>query len=51
MLPAGKISSPVTHHHVEEIRYILEGEGEVWRKNSGAEEILSISAGMSLTIP
>lgn len=50
-LPAGKTSSPVAHRHVEEIWYILEGVGEVWRKNSEAEEIVSVSAGTSLTIP
>lgn len=50
-LLAGKTSSPVAHRHVEEIWYVLEGEGEVWRKASGAKEVVSISAGMSLTIP
>lgn len=50
-LPIGKTSSPVTHRHVEEIWYVLEGEGEVWRKNSEAEEVVSVSTGTSLTIP
>ncbi len=50
-LPASKTSSPVSHHHVEEIWYVLEGEGEVWRKNSGFEEVVSVSAGACLTIP
>ena len=30
-LPAGQISRPVYHRTVEEIWYILEGEGQVWR--------------------
>ena len=53
-LPAGKTSSPVVHRHVEEIWYILKGEGEVWRKYAQtpeAEETVRVSAGMSLTIP
>lgn len=50
-LPAGKTSSPVAHRHVEEIWYVLEGEGEVWRKASEAEEVVTISTGTSLTIP
>ncbi len=50
-LLAGKTSYPVVHRHVEEIWYVLEGEGEVWRKNSGVEEIVSVCAGTSLTIP
>ena len=31
VLPAGQISRPVYHRTVEEIWYILEGEGQVWR--------------------
>ena len=31
-LPVGKTSSPVAHQNVEEIWYVIEGEGEVWRK-------------------
>ena len=30
-LPAGQVSRPVYHRTVEEIWYILEGEGRVWR--------------------
>ena len=30
-LPAGQVSRPVWHRTVEEIWYILEGEGRVWR--------------------
>ena len=30
-LPAGQVSRPVYHRTVEEIWYILEGEGQVWR--------------------
>jgi mannose-6-phosphate isomerase-like protein (cupin superfamily) len=50
-LPAGKTSSPVAHRHVEEIWYILEGQGEVWRKNAETESIVCACAGTSLTIP
>lgn len=50
-LPPGKTSSPVAHHHIEEIWYVLEGEGEVWRKVSETEEMVTVSAGTALTIP
>ena len=30
-LPAGQVSRPVRHRTVEEIWYILEGRGQVWR--------------------
>jgi mannose-6-phosphate isomerase-like protein (cupin superfamily) len=50
-LPAGKTSSPVAHRQVEEIWYVLTGEGEVWRKNAATEEPIHVTAGTSLTIP
>lgn len=50
-LPAGKISSPVTHRQVEEIWYVLEGDGEVWRRNDETETTVAVSPGASLTIP
>ena len=50
-LPVGKTSYPVAHQNVEEIWYVIEGEGEVWRKAAGAEETVRVSAGTSLTIP
>ena len=34
-LPAGGVSRPVYHRTVEEIWYILEGSGQVWRLSPG----------------
>lgn len=50
-LPVGNTSSAVVHRNVEEIWYILDGEGEVWRKNDMREEVVQVTANMSLTIP
>ncbi len=50
-LPAGKTSSAVSHRHVEEIWYVIDGQGEVWRKTARAEETIGVAAGTSLTIP
>jgi mannose-6-phosphate isomerase-like protein (cupin superfamily) len=50
-LPAGKTSSPVFHLNVEEIWYVIEGQGEVWRKAGELEDLVRVSAGTSLTIP
>lgn len=50
-LPVGKISSPVAHIHVEEIWYVIEGEGQIWRKLGALEEITSLFRGNSVTIP
>jgi mannose-6-phosphate isomerase-like protein (cupin superfamily) len=46
-----QISKPVTHRTVEEIWYVLEGEGQMWRKLDGIEETVAVSAGTCLTIP
>ena len=35
-LPAGQVSRPVRHRTVEEIWYVLEGRGQVWRCPPGA---------------
>jgi len=50
-LPVGKTSSPVAHRHVEEIWYVLQGEGKIWRKGPETEETVNVNAGTSLTIP
>ena len=51
VLPVGKVSKAVRHKTVEEIWYIIEGKGEIWRKNEEEEEIVEISQNISLTIP
>ena len=54
-LPAGQVSRPVSHLQVEEIWYILEGHGQVWRGPPGAEletfPPLPVAAGDALAIP
>ena len=44
-LPAGMTSSPVAHRSVEELWYILEGQGEVWRKSDGTEATVRYAPG------
>ena len=39
-LPAGQVSRPVYHRTVEEIWYILEGGGYVWRCPPGADSLV-----------
>jgi mannose-6-phosphate isomerase-like protein (cupin superfamily) len=51
MLPAGKVSAAVYHKTVEELWYFLSGEGKVWRKQTDKEEISSVQAGVSVSIP
>ena len=50
-LSPGRVTIPVAHRTVEEIWYILGGEGEMWRRQDDTEETVRLSAGISLTIP
>ena len=54
-LPAGQVSKPVYHRTVEEIWYILEGAGQVWRcpptSRPGSVLPVPVSPGDALTIP
>ncbi len=50
-LPRGKTSIAVAHRTVEEVWYVLHGQGQVWRKQDGRESIVDVSPGTALTIP
>ena len=54
-LPAGQVSRPVWHRTVEEIWYILEGRGKVWRcpPDASAAEYppVEVAPGDALAIP
>jgi mannose-6-phosphate isomerase-like protein (cupin superfamily) len=50
-LPPGQTSSSAKHRGVEEIWYVLEGEGEIWRKRGSQAETVRMSPGTCLTIP
>ena len=54
-LPAGQVSRPVWHRTVEEVWYILEGQGRVWRCPHDADpetiKAVEVQAGDALAIP
>ena len=50
-LSPGHASTAVTHKTVEEIWYFLSGRGELWRKADDHEEVVSVGAGVCITIP
>ncbi len=54
-LSAGDVSKPVWHRHVEEVWYVLEGRGDVWRCPPGAQpaeaEPTAVEPGDALAIP
>lgn len=47
----GQVSRAVAHHTVDEIWFVLKGRGEMWRKQGGQEESVSLGPGVCLTIP
>ncbi|MEM7120735.1 MAG: cupin domain-containing protein [Pseudomonadota bacterium] len=50
-LDPGEVAAPVSHRTVEELWYILTGEGEMWRRQGEREEVTTLRTGVSLTIP
>jgi mannose-6-phosphate isomerase-like protein (cupin superfamily) len=50
-LPPHQTSIAVTHKTVEEIWFFLCGQGQMWRKTGTHEEIVTVEAGVCLTIP
>ena len=50
-LAAGRTSRAVAHRTIEEIWYFLGGRGVMWRKLGDQEEIVTIEAGVSITLP
>lgn len=50
-LPPGQVSLAITHRTVEEVWYITEGRGQVWRKHDDHEAIVDVAPGSALTIP
>ncbi len=49
-LPPEQVSVAVAHHTVEELWFIVSGQGRMWRKTDDMESITELRAGLSLTI-
>jgi mannose-6-phosphate isomerase-like protein (cupin superfamily) len=50
-LAAGRTSVAVRHRTVEEIWYVVDGRGELWRRDAHDEEIVDLAPGVSVTLP
>lgn len=50
-LAAGATAVAVVHRTVEEIWFVLAGQGEMWRRQGDREEIVALVPGTCLTIP
>lgn len=46
-----QITAPVYHQTIEEVWYVLEGRGQLWRKQDDHEETVDLLAGTCVTIP
>jgi mannose-6-phosphate isomerase-like protein (cupin superfamily) len=44
-------SVAVAHHTVEEIWYVLSGEGRMWRRQGDVAEVVTLGPGTCLTLP
>ena len=49
-LPQGAVSMAVVHATVDELWYCLAGKGQVWRQREGAESVVDVEPGASLSI-
>ena len=50
-LPAGGVSLAVRHRTVDELWFVMGGQGEVWRKLEGEEAVVAVGPGSALDIP
>jgi mannose-6-phosphate isomerase-like protein (cupin superfamily) len=50
-LPPGCIAHAVVHRTVEEIWYVMTGQGRIWRKLGMQEEVTALAPGTALTLP
>ncbi|MEE9453271.1 MAG: cupin domain-containing protein [Paracoccaceae bacterium] len=50
-VPMGQVNRATVHASVSEFWYILEGVGEIWRKDATTERVVRLEAGISIDIP
>lgn len=50
-LAPGQVARAVTHRTVEELWYVLEGRGAMWRRHGAREEVVVLQPGVCLSIP
>lgn len=50
-LPPGGISAAVVHRTVDELWYVIEGTGEMWRAQGHDESIVALAPGVCLSLP
>ena len=49
-VPPGQINRATVHATVHEFWYVLEGTGEIWRRQGGEERVTGLTPGVSIDI-
>jgi mannose-6-phosphate isomerase-like protein (cupin superfamily) len=50
-VPPGQINRATVHATVNEFWFVLEGAGEIWRRDETEERVTSLVPGMSIDLP
>jgi mannose-6-phosphate isomerase-like protein (cupin superfamily) len=50
-LGPGRVSRAVAHHRVDEIWYVLSGQGQMWRRQAQRQETVPLRCGTCVSIP
>jgi mannose-6-phosphate isomerase-like protein (cupin superfamily) len=50
-VPVGQVNSATVHATVSEFWFVLDGAGEIWRRDGTAETITRLEPGVSIDIP
>ena len=50
-LAAGRVSRAVAHRAVDELWYVLSGQGQMWRRQGRRQETVPLRPGTCLSIP
>jgi mannose-6-phosphate isomerase-like protein (cupin superfamily) len=50
-LQPGQVSAAVTHRSVDELWYVVEGQGRMWRRDATQERVTELAPGLSLSVP
>ena len=50
-LQPGQVSAAVTHRSVEELWYVVEGRGRMWRRDAAGEQTVALEPGTCLSVP
>lgn len=50
-VPPGQVNRATVHQTVSEFWFVLEGEGEIWRRDAYEERVTRLTPGTSIDIP